>query len=1024
MNNPTLKKDDQIRFPEVTLLRASAGSGKTHALTLRYVQFLLSGRIPFNDLRNILAITFSNNAARDMKTRILKWLKKAHLGDDRSLKDLGTVLSINRSEIRKRSGELVEYILDNYSDLEVRTIDSFMASVFKSSALEFGYDPDVEIILDNTEILEYAFSIFLRKVREGSPESALFEAASNLISRTGKASSRYQWDPTITIDAKMKALYGKLSSLPGDVRVDDYSEKMDTLLHEMKAVTEEIFDLIGESGLERMQSCSFNKVVEALRLNNVTDILGEEFKRLPVKKSDKSTYDRYAPMFEEKQSRLRSLLGLYAEHYARMFYTPYVDLLRGIEHIITDTKRQQRNIFIDDIGRMLARHLEQDIVPEIYLMLGTMIYHYLIDEFQDTSPIQWTSLKPLIENALAQEGSLFVVGDTKQAIYGFRGADYKIMKKMEDDPEFPSAPQAVLDLSTNYRSYERILRFNEITFDAILQHERFSEAARLSGLDLHRQNVREGYEQQGYVEAVKFEYQKGSADTPWKSKIIEIIRDAVERGYEYRDIALLTFKNDRIEEVSSWLSETEIPFLSFSNLDVRKRKITAEITSLLRFLNSPIDDLSFASFLLGDIMEKTLTKSGITRDRIAQSIAVARNRSGGPLSPLYKTFAEEYPTVWQSNFDHLFSRTGYLPLYDLTTEIFKTFYLFERFPREEAALSRILEAAKNFEETGSNSISDFISFADIDSEASEWDIETPKDVNAVQLMTIHKSKGLGFRVVIVLVYGGRPRPEDYIVAEEEGEIRILRISTSLAGASPVLSEIKNRQIAADTADHLNSLYVALTRAKEEMYVLGIEGYHGNDIVELLPYDMFPPGNKPAVVTSTKDLDRHLEPVHISERASNELITGTEKPEEDLFKPAESYRGEIIHNILASLKFTTDPVSEISDPDRFINDDEKVQKNLLHFLRLPEVKELFAPRDGRMVYTEYELSDEHGRLFRADRIIIDPDTITVIDFKTGGERSKYSEQVKKYVSIIRDIYPDVQINGIIAYIDLAKTVTVE
>jgi ATP-dependent helicase/nuclease subunit A len=1023
MSNSILKKDDQIHFPGVTILRASAGSGKTHALTLRFVQFLLSGSIPFNDLRNILAITFSNNAAREMKERVLRWLKKAYLGDEESLGYLEQVLSLERTEIRESSGALVGYILDNYTDLEIKTIDSFMASVFKASSLELGYDPDVEIVLDNTEILDYAFSTYLRNIREGSPESILFGHVTDLISKTGKAAARYRWDPTLAVDEEIKTLYGKLSSLAGDVHAEDFSNELEALSLEMKDIAGEIQDLVQDSGLDRMKSCSFNKVYDALQRDSVVDILGEEFKRLPVKKSLKGVYEQYAPRIDEKQSRLKQLLGRYAEYYAHMYYTPYVALLRGIDHIISETKRQYRQIFIDDIGRMLARRLEHDIVPEIYCMLGNTIYHYLIDEFQDTSPIQWASLKPLIENALAQHGSMFIVGDTKQAIYGFRGADYTIMRRMEAIPEFPSAPQAVHDLTTNFRSFEQILRFNEITFDAIMQDDHFSGAARLSGLDMHRQTVRKGYHNKGYVEAVRFEYSKDNPDNPEKLKIIEIIRNAVQRGYGYRDIALLAFKNNQIEDVSTWLSDTEIPFLSFSNLDIRKRKVTGEITSLLAFLNSPIDDLSFASFLLGDIMKETLRAEGILHASIADTLAVERNHRGIDAFPLYKTFANAYPRIWEIYLEHLFNRAGYLPLYDLTTETYKTFKLFERFPPEEAALSRLLEAVKNFEETGNNSISDFISYANNDSEESEWNIETPKDVNAVQLMTIHKSKGLGFRIVIVLVYGSRSRMNDYIVAEENGETRILRITSALAAASPLLNDIKERQADADKADHLNSLYVAFTRAEEEMYVLGIEGYQGNDIVDLLPYDTFKPAYKPAARDVSVHPDRHLEPLHLSDRADNELITGTGDGADDQYRLADTYRGEIIHELLASIELSAEPATELFSSGRAGLEDPEIRGSLERFLQLSEAKEFFAPREERTVFTEYELSDAYGRLFRADRIVRDPGIITVIDFKTGGERVTYNRQVQEYMNILRDIYPDAQIRGIIAYVDIAKTVSV-
>src|ERR1700690_3931554 len=159
MTEPVLKKDTDIYFPHITVLKASAGSGKTHTLTKRYVQFILSGHILKNGLRNILAITFSNNAAREMKERVLSWLKSAYFDDPERMEELSQITSLDRERIRERAGLLVDEILDHYSDFQVRTIDSFMTTVFKSSAIDFGYNPDFEIVLNNNALMDYSFNI-------------------------------------------------------------------------------------------------------------------------------------------------------------------------------------------------------------------------------------------------------------------------------------------------------------------------------------------------------------------------------------------------------------------------------------------------------------------------------------------------------------------------------------------------------------------------------------------------------------------------------------------------------------------------------------------------------------------------------------------------------------------------------------------------------------------------------------------------------------------------------------------------
>ncbi len=1017
-----LAKDSDLHFPHITLLRASAGSGKTYSLTLRFVQYLLSDRIPGNDLRNILAVTFSNNAAREMKERILKWLKQTYLGDDHALDELERLLSTDRARIRDRAGKTIDHILENYSDLQVKTIDSFMASVFRSSAIGAGYDPDSEIVLSNDELIDYALSVYLKRVRNNSPEASLFLKLTDLIAATVRTGGRYEWDSTVSVNNQIKKLYNKISTLPHEIRTEDLSGELAGLFERISRATVEINRLIDESGLERMSACSFQKVDEAVRRGSIRDILGEEFKRLPVKKSNPARYRKYEPLIARKQEELRGLLAAYAEHYAATYYTPYVSFLREIEDIIGDAQKQQRLIFLGDIGRKLAASLNADSIPEVYLMLGDLIYHFLIDEFQDTSPIQWTSIKPLIENTLAQRGSLFVVGDTKQAIYTFRGADYKIMRNMQDRPEFPSAEQEMKNLETNFRSHEKILQFNERYFDAITADEQFSTPSTLSGLEHHRQLIKPDYGGKGYVEVHRFGYDKESGIFPEKATVLEIVNDAVRRGHAHRDIAVLTMKNDRVERVGTWLSELKIPFLSFSTLDIRKRKIIGELISLLSFLNSPVDNLSFATVLLSGMLAPVLRDMHIETAEIRRHVSPGSGRRDSTSEPLYKLIHRTYPGLWENFFEGLFNRTGYLPLYDLVTEIYRTFSLYGHFPDEEAALTRFLEAVKSFEESGGNSLSEFISFSGEDTEESSWNLESPQTIDAVRLMTIHKAKGLDFPVVIVLLYGARRQPNEYYIAEDAHEARILKIDASLATASPLLKKIRDAQSDADDTDFLNALYVALTRAEEEMYVLGIEGYQGNRLIELLPLDEFKPGVRPSAPPRREPDLMQASVIHSPIKPIQDLSGKSGSDEDGAYSPAGSRRGELLHGLLAGIEYSDD-IEAARSGEQERADDEMFDA-VAEFLRLPGLAAYFAKKRGRKIYSEYELTDREGRLFRADRLIVDEDQITVIDFKTGTERGQYAQQIEGYMSILKEIHPSKRIEGILAYIDRRKIVPVK
>ncbi len=287
-------------------------------------------------------------------------------------------------------------------------------------------------------------------------------------------------------------------------------------------------------------------------------------------------------------------------------------------------KKQRGQIFIDDVTRSLADHLSTDAVPEIYFKIGEMIYHYLIDEFQDTSQIQWNNLFPLVEESLSKGGSLFVVGDTKQSIYGFRDADWKIMKQLTEENPFPSARHEVRSLDTNYRSSEKIVSFTKEVFHTIIPREGFAAEAAASGLSTFEQHVTAENAGKGYVEV---QCLRAEDDVPERRAVRGIVEECLSRGYRYSDIAILTPTNKRVIDVSGWLNEGGVPIISHSTLDVRRRKSAGEIIALLRFLDSPVDDLSFATFILGGVFSGALRKK-YPRAVQYRFLTVHRRRAG------------------------------------------------------------------------------------------------------------------------------------------------------------------------------------------------------------------------------------------------------------------------------------------------------------------------------------------------------------------------------------------------------------
>ena len=1023
MEVPIIEKDSELKFPHFTVLKASAGSGKTHMLTKRFVQFLLSERIPRNSLRNILAITFSNNAAKEMREKIIDWLKLLHFGDPELTEQMLESMSMDREKLAERAGQMMEGILWDYADFEVRTIDSFMTSIFKTSAIDFGFNTEFDILMNNDALMEYSFDLFLRGVREGTREAELLLSIISAIQEGKQGQEAYMWDPSSVLLEEVKSLYGKLSATGKNPMIEDYSGAFDDIKDEISTATEGLEKVILKSGLVKRANSSFDTVLDLVKEGRFADLIGKGLKNPPVNKPGKgqsplqTSFDQIVGQWENAASLINKYIALLV----RSRSMPYLKVYESFREIVESVKRRQGKIFIEDISRNLAEYLNEEIVPDIYFRIGETIYHFLIDEFQDTSLIQWHNLFPLFENALSQGGSLFVVGDTKQAIYGFRNADYTIMREAERTNPFPSARHYVKELTTSRRSLKKILDFNEKVFkDIVAGNDKYKEAGTRSGLTDYAQCARDG-SSQGYCEVV---LQERDDETPPERRVLQdLVAELRSRGFSYGDIAILTRRNEDVVKTTLWLNEKNIDFISYSNLDIRRRKITGEIVALLNFLDSPMDDLSFSTFINGDIFGALLRADHpeITPERLGEFLFGYRESP-----PLYKSFQKEFSILWEKYFAGLFKASGYFPIYDLVTEAYAVFRVFETLGDEEAALVKILEAVKEFEGAGYNNIRDFLDFAgDSDSGESEWNMDVPKTLDAVKVMTIHKAKGLGFPAVIVLLYEGRNRGFDYIIEEEENGVRLLKINKKTMVSDPTFERLYDEEATKENVNRLNSLYVGFTRAKEELYVIGVKGRSETFPFDLLPASDFAPTAKP----DRCDIPTAKSSGVFSVRHHPKQIEAEVRTDE-MISVEERARGEFIHRVLYHVEYLHDDMeSVLEDIIRKVNVEtasksavEGVKELLLRLFGRKEIATYFDPHPGREVKREQEFSDEKGHLFRMDRVVIDPDRITILDFKTGGEGwadEKYKAQMRKYMKIAKDIYPGRRLEGRIVYIDLGE-----
>jgi ATP-dependent helicase/nuclease subunit A len=1050
MADAVLEKDLSIQFPHFTLLKASAGSGKTYSLTERFVQFLLSGKIPQNHLRNILAITFSNNAAKEMKERILSWLKDIYFKDPEKIEKLSEIVSLKKEYLPDKAGAMIDEILKNYTEFQVKTIDSFMTSIYKASAIDLGYSPDFDIVMAPENLMAYAFNRFLRGVKEKTPEAKFLEKLLKIILESRGGESAYLWDPSKDFLKETVELYHQLSGIVKEAKIIDAEEEIESIKKEIRESAESLNSLIEKSGLTKSKGSSFYKILEIVRGNDFPDLVNKGLTNLPVTKPKKEEMAWYGKI-SKQWDFLGNEIKKYIELYATTYYIPYLKTYEAFKDILEEVKRREGAIFIHDINKKLSDYLEHEIVPDVYFRIGETIYHYLIDEFQDTSPIQWANLFPLIENSLSQGGSLFAVGDTKQAIYGFRNADYGIMKGLESKNPFSSALHNVKELEINYRSLEGVIDFSKAFFKKVIaNHDKYREPASRSGLIDYEQRVKEGHKGSGYVEVIRCE--KKDDEPAEKQKIQDLIKDLKQRGYSYSDIAILAYRNEDVVNITTWLNEIDVLFISYSSLDIRTRKITAEIVALLTFLDSPPDDLSFAGFVLGDIFRKALEKNQKVELKALHEFLL-RNRKK---APLYKLFHEEFPEVWKIYFEDLFKSTGYLPLYDLVNEIYCLYRVFDNFREEEATLIKILEVIKNFEGEGRNNPGDFLKYAsDEEAGESDWTIDVPAGIPAVKVMTIHKAKGLESPVAIVLIYEETSRGFKYILDEETDGVNLLKINQQIMKASSFLQEKYEEERLKDLVNKLNTLYVGFTRAEDELYIVGVQGKKNQFPIDLLQTmdSQIGSRNPPRLHPSEpgqEDLKLYHHPdpikfpfaplesdaIHGGEDISHRkvgvrapsFLTGFAPIEE--LNLEERLRGDFIHRVLYFVEGLNENIEQdLGQIIERVNDELKtdypigpIKKNLMEFLNREEVRPYFQAIPGRVIKREQDFSDPRGNLFRMDRVIFEEDRVTVIDYKTGTDKEaekEYISQLKNYIRILEEIYSDKKVEGIIAYVDLKE-----
>jgi ATP-dependent helicase/nuclease subunit A len=808
-------------YPHIHYLRASAGAGKTYQLTVRFLLLLAGMRPSAESLRQVVAITFTNRAAAEMKERIILALKQIALEEEagnRLMEETGLRLS--------EASAWLDTIIDHFSDFHVRTIDSLVYALLRAFSIEMGLRPELEVVFDQDTIIDSCFDRLLAHAQWGDEGDRLYQLFKALIETYLRIEEASGLVVEGGIRRRVRELYGAVDT----PSVVDHPPD----LHKAES--------------ELVQMCK--KLLTALNKEGASEYLHRRafqvtYLRDPVPHLDRAFFEKasFRDLFTSRAQGIddnviayldalyqdiRELRDAYLDILARVKVYPYMRVLDALQREIKRLSRREGVVLGHGWYPLVREYLQegQGAGAYAFVKLGGMVRHFLFDEFQDTSRQQWETLLPLLEESLATGGSFFYVGDIKQAIYGWRGGDWRLFKEVVTDyfPTVPPSRKKGGTLTVNYRSLPHVVDFNNSLYRHLTDTE-FSQriAAMVLGdsaqdwaKTLLAQSIQQNFEdvvqekaphvQEGQTKGVvKIISLRAAAEELREAVHVNLLAQ-VQEIWEHRSgnkgIAVLVRRNKDAEDVAAWLIAMGIPVITENSLRLRSSDLIKGIIAFLRFLDYPLDDLSLWGALASRLFRGM---PDFTPEALESFLS-----QGKWQPPLYKSFERIFPRVSEGIIRPLLARVGFVSPYDLVREVAERFLLLERFPGEAIFIYRLFELIFQAETGGQRSLAHFLQFWD--EGGMEEKIGLPEEVSAVHVLTIHKAKGLEFPVVFVPFTNWRLERPTVAKLDDGSFVNLKR------PLPPQLEEKRTLMMINSALEALNLLYVATTRAKEELYL--------------------------------------------------------------------------------------------------------------------------------------------------------------------------------------------------------------
>lgn len=820
----------------VKIYKSSAGSGKTFTLVLEYLAIVLKN--PWN-YRHILAITFTNKAAAEMKERIVEALMEIAGGEAEDIVELLLdKVNMQEPEIRKQAGTVLSKILHDYANFAVSTIDSFTHRLVRNFAHDLELPSRFDVELDASSMLEKMIDHLVDQV---GTNDYITEILIHFAEE--KLKDRDDWNIERDLQSVAKQLFIETSQQhiqalhqesTGNFLefIEFVKGKKDGFLDHFKELLQKCADLITQSGIpvESFTGASktfAKKFFIASSLKKPADI-DKVMGNKPLQKAyseDKYTTKPNPEVEALLDEGLRSAIHDLFDYYESEFpdyataWTAYqhihsLAVLEEVEDLLEDYKERNNIVHISDFQKKINEFIEEESPDYIFWRLGDRYKFFMLDEFQDTSILQWKNLFPLFEDLKAQaepEGTVLIVGDSKQAIYRFRGGEVELLQDLVP-VLLDSEP---LELDTNWRSKERIVEFNNDFFNGLRLILPENEMVNSIFQDFHQHTAPHNLGG-GFVEITRLDQKKfkDSADELLLEKLAQVKMD----GFRYSDVALLVRGGDDGQRLARLLSTQNIPVISSDSLLLYKEPVISFLVSLLKFLAEPGDEITRAEILhFHTYYQKAkITSDKIliefneeSREKILASGVAFRNTVNLQLSEFLKEFPEEFGKIrW---------RLDRMPLYEVVEELIRIFDLKNI---AQAYLQHFLDAILDYSEKHRSDLAGFLEHWE--EKRGKYSVSVPSGVNAVQIMTIHKAKGLEFPVVFVPYANWGLAPHESMIWAEwqnqgsEYPDRFLVNATNALQSTKFADDFQY-EVDRNVLDSVNLLYVAFTRPRERLY---------------------------------------------------------------------------------------------------------------------------------------------------------------------------------------------------------------